>query len=246
MAFGRNNRVVGAGLRIATEMSSNIWVAAADNKIDEVKALIGSGEFSANSADPNGFTPIHAAASYGNIELLHYLLTNGGDVNVQDSDGDTPLHHTESIEVARLLVKEFGANYRIKNNEGLNVKEYFIEEDEFPELINFFTILEKTGDIDSLELNGNSAGETTDISGVLPNGQSIKAFLSSDNNELDSAEVEHRRKQVEQIFADKDLSEAERDEKLREYVLGVVSDNMSKLKDTNNEHEDDADHKRKR
>ncbi len=39
----------------------------------------------------------HAAAAYGHIELMRYLLDDaGGDVNIVDNDGDTPLHHNES------------------------------------------------------------------------------------------------------------------------------------------------------
>lgn len=227
-------------------MTENIWVAAADNKIEIVKSLIESGKYHPNSADPNGFTPIHAAASYGNIDLLNYLLTHGGDVNIQDSDGDTPLHHTESLDVAKLLVQKFKANYKIKNNDGLNVKDYFIEEDEFPELVTFFQILEKTGDINASELN-NDTNSTSSLK--LPNGQEIKAFLtdSNDNDNNDdenSPEMIGRRKQVEAIFTDSSLSEAERDDKLRDYVMNVVSANMGKLKDINQDNEDD--HKRKK
>ena len=38
----------------------------------------------------------HAAASWGHGELLRYLLENGGDANIGDSDGDTPLHVCET------------------------------------------------------------------------------------------------------------------------------------------------------
>jgi hypothetical protein len=44
----------------------------------------------------------------------------GGDINLPDSDGDTPLYTVESIEVARWMV-EHGADPRWKNDEGLTV-----------------------------------------------------------------------------------------------------------------------------
>ena len=216
-------------------MSENIWVAAADNKVDMVKKFFESG-FNANSADPNGFTPIHAAASYGHVELLKYLLANGGNVNVQDSDGDTPLHHAESLDVVKLLINEYNADYRIKNNDGLNVKEYFIEEGEFPEIIHYFEILEKTGDHQSDELKGALN---------LPNGQEIKAFLHAENNDDEnSPEMMERRRQVEAIFTNTELSESGRDDKLREYVMGVVSANMGKLK--NGQDIEKENHKRRK
>ncbi|TID29944.1 hypothetical protein CANINC_001455 [Pichia inconspicua] len=209
-------------------MSENIWVAAADNQIATVKSLIDSGKFSPNSADPNGFTPIHAAASYGNIELLRYLLQNGGNVNIQDKDGDTPLHHAESVDIARILIGEFGADYKIKNNEGLDAKEFHIQDGEFPELIQFLNSLDQDG-----ENNVNISGGLT-----LPNGEVVKAFLN--NNEEETPEMVERRKQVEAIFANSELSEEQRDEELRNYVSGVVLENMGKLR------EEESDHKRKR
>lgn len=232
-------------------MSDNIWVAAADNKIDLVKSLIESGKYTPNSPDPNGFTPIHAAASYGNIELLKYLLNNGGDPNIQDSDGDTPLHHCESLEVIKLLINEFNANYRVKNNDGLNVKDYFIEEDEFPDIIAFLTVLEKTGDSSNPTSIG-FANESTKMS--LPNGAEIKAFLdnatmATGNEEDESEEMKQRRKQVQQIFENTDLSDEQRDEQLRNYVMGVVSENMGKLRDSgdvNNHSENDGENSHKR
>lgn len=214
---------------LSKSMSENIWVAAADNQTDTVKSLIESGRFSPNSADPNGFTPIHAAASYGNVDLLRYLLQNGGNVNVQDKDGDTPLHHVESVDVASILIGEFGADYKIKNNEGLNVKEYHIQDGEFPELIQFFNSLDQDSEVS----NTNANGELT-----LPNGEVVKAFLNK--NEEETPEMIERRKQVEAIFANTELSEEQRDEELRKYVSGIVLENMGKLR------EEEGDHKRKR
>lgn len=37
----------------------------------------------------------HAAASWSHIELLRFLLDNGGDVNIVDNEGDTPMHMCE-------------------------------------------------------------------------------------------------------------------------------------------------------
>jgi ankyrin repeat protein len=62
----------------------------------------------------------HAAASYGHLELLEYLIEKGGDINITDEDGDTPLFTVESVETARWMV-DHGANYDIKNNEGQTV-----------------------------------------------------------------------------------------------------------------------------
>jgi uncharacterized protein len=79
----------------------------------------------------------HAAASYGHIELLEYLVSKGrflhkisiisltleigGDVNVADEDGDTPIYTAESLEVAKWLI-DHGAIVDRANAEGMSVR----------------------------------------------------------------------------------------------------------------------------
>jgi ankyrin repeat protein len=63
---------------------------------------------------------MHAAASYAHIELLEYLVSAGGDINLADEDGDTPLFTVETVRAAQWLV-EHGANAAHMNEEGLTV-----------------------------------------------------------------------------------------------------------------------------
>lgn len=116
-------------------MVANIWVAAADNNIELVNNYLDSGNYTPNSRDPNGYTPVHAAASYGNIELLELLLKHGGDINVQDNEGDTPLHHCEELKVVRYLVETLQANWKIKNHEDHDPEQEL--EDEYPEIADY-------------------------------------------------------------------------------------------------------------
>ena len=62
----------------------------------------------------------HAAASYGHLDLLEYLISKGGDINISDEDGDTPIFTVESVDVARWMV-EHGAKVDVQNNEGQSV-----------------------------------------------------------------------------------------------------------------------------
>jgi len=59
----------------------NIWTAASDGDIDRVRELIESG-MSPNAQDEAGYSPLHAASSYGEVPLIHYLLSVGADVNI--------------------------------------------------------------------------------------------------------------------------------------------------------------------
>ncbi|KAI5952365.1 hypothetical protein KGF54_003231 [Candida jiufengensis] len=202
-------------------MSTNIWIAASDNKIDQVKQLIESGQFTSNSKDPNGYTPIHAAASYGNIDLLKYLITKEGDINIQDNEGDTPLHHVEDLTTAKYLVEEIKADYKIKNNDGLTAMEYIEEEDEFPEVANYLKSLihdkptnkeiEKANDfLQSLPEPGNV------------NGHEIKYSLQTDTDEaISEEELQRRREKIEKILASENPEEG-----LRELVTNAVHEGL--------------------
>lgn len=90
------------------------------------------------SADRAGYTAIHAAASYGHLPLLRFLIKDrNGDINVQDLEGDTPLHMCELVDVAREMIQELGANVTIKNKEGLTAAEVIREEGDFDDLADY-------------------------------------------------------------------------------------------------------------
>ncbi|KAH9936059.1 ankyrin [Amylocystis lapponica] len=85
----------------------NLWVAAGDGDLDRVRELIETASMSPNAPDPYTYTPMHAAASYGHLHVLDYLISQGGDVNITDEDGDTPLYVVENVETARYLPAEY-------------------------------------------------------------------------------------------------------------------------------------------
>ncbi|KAF8227276.1 ankyrin [Tricholoma matsutake] len=106
---------------------SNIWVAAGDGDLPRLRHLLDQLGISPNIPDPFTYTPMHAAASYGQLDVLHYLISRGGDVNITDSDGDTPLYTVETIETARFLV-EHGAIVDRTNNHGISPVQHLDED----------------------------------------------------------------------------------------------------------------------
>lgn len=54
----------------AVELEDNIWIAASDGKLDLVKAFVASG-VAVNAQDENGYSPIHAASSWGEYCAKH-------------------------------------------------------------------------------------------------------------------------------------------------------------------------------
>ncbi|KAG8864872.1 hypothetical protein FRB96_003458 [Tulasnella sp. 330] len=122
----------------AVTNQKNIWVAAGDGDLERVKDLIEEEGLSPNVPDPNTYTPMHAAASYGQTDMLDYLISRGGDVNVIDEDGETPLFVVETIATARHLV-EIGANADHRNHEGQRPSDNL--EEDFPEIANYLRSL---------------------------------------------------------------------------------------------------------
>lgn len=94
---------------------------------------------SPNAPDDFTYTPMHAAASYAQLDVLAYLvqqgnhprlapdailstiLPPGGDVNITDEDGDTPLFTVENIDTAQWLI-DHGAVIDWRNGAGVSVR----------------------------------------------------------------------------------------------------------------------------
>lgn len=201
-------------------MVSNIWVAAADNQVEIVEKYLTSNEFSANAKDPNGYTPIHAAASYGHLDLLKMLVSNGGDINIQDNEGDTPLHHAEDVVTAKFIVEELKADFKITNEEGQTAADYIEEEGEYPELAQYLRSLSH----DKPETTNGSALEGLPIPGSV-DGHAIRYSMEEDVGDIDP---ESRRK-LEEIANSENPEEA-----LRELVTSAVRKGLS-------EYENNAD-----
>ncbi len=64
--------------------------AAWDGRLDEVERLLGNGA-DPNVPDHNGWTALHAAAERADALILEALLESGGNPDLQDADGRTPL-----------------------------------------------------------------------------------------------------------------------------------------------------------
>ena len=99
---------------------ANIWLAAGEGKLEDVQRYIEQEGVSPNALDDNAYSPLHAAASWNHPEILTYLVEKGGDINITDDDGETPLFVVENVSMARLIV-ELGGNPNHRNQEGMTV-----------------------------------------------------------------------------------------------------------------------------
>lgn len=85
-----------------------------------------------NSQNDKGQTPLfiasfHASGDFSNHEkVIELLISSGADLNIQDENGNTPLHialyQDESMSICRLLINQ-GARLDIENSEGETVRD---------------------------------------------------------------------------------------------------------------------------
>lgn len=114
---------------VPTFAGVNVWTAASDGDLPKIREMIDSGAHRADEPDPQGYTCIHAASSYGHHDMLRYLLGQlAVDVNCKDEDGDSPLHVCEDVETAQILLAA-GADPSAVNSDGKTPWEVALEEE---------------------------------------------------------------------------------------------------------------------
>jgi hypothetical protein len=177
---------------------ANLWIAASDNNLPVIRALFATKAHTPNDRDSHGYTPLHAAASYSHIELLRYLVSEGGNVNITDEDGETPLFVVETVEAAKVLIEELGADWKHKNSEGVTAREKFeeeIQEDGEPleGVVEYLKGLE----------DGESAtkGLEDELKDTIPDGSNVRlAFERVSEEELDNEQIAERRQKIEELL----------------------------------------------
>ena len=89
--------------------SAEIVQRVKEGSVDIVQRLIGAGKATSKDTTIHGTTLLHLASRTSNLQLIWLLIQEGGDVNAQDEDGETPLHCAMAREgnyhVARLLIE---------------------------------------------------------------------------------------------------------------------------------------------
>jgi glyoxylase-like metal-dependent hydrolase (beta-lactamase superfamily II) len=71
--------------------AQNIFQAASTGNLVRVRTLVESDATLVGARNPNGFTPLHAAALYGQRGTAEYLMAKGADPNVVARHSGTPL-----------------------------------------------------------------------------------------------------------------------------------------------------------
>lgn len=116
--------------QLSTELQSKLGYnekinnAARLGKIKEVQSLLEKGISPNLIWGPQNWTPLHWAATNGNLELARLLLSYKANPNLQTNDGNTSLHHVKinkkkDKEAIIKLLLEHGARTDIANTAGI-------------------------------------------------------------------------------------------------------------------------------
>ncbi|ORZ32348.1 ankyrin repeat-containing domain protein [Catenaria anguillulae PL171] len=210
---------------------NNIWLACADGDLATVKSLIESGNVAPNAQDENGYSALHAAASYDHMDIVEYLLSKDESlVHLTDEDGDTPLHAAETMEMAARLL-EAGAVPDAKNNDNLTPLDVAFE-DEREEVVDFLTQIYTRLDI------------PFNLPEVAGEADTLAHTLASDDEAEDadqdvaepSAATADAMARIERALQRTDLEDGEAgDKELREAVTELVLGRLAETAEKNAE-----------
>ncbi|CAB1322551.1 unnamed protein product, partial [Coregonus sp. 'balchen'] len=101
--------------------------ACIDENAEMVQFLVESGT-DVNRGDNEGWTPLHAAASCGFIQITKYLIEHGARVGAVNSEGELPLDVVTEDAMGRLLKGEIKKQGRVLVLEQVRVSGCELEE----------------------------------------------------------------------------------------------------------------------
>ncbi|KAL4989762.1 hypothetical protein BDW68DRAFT_175714 [Aspergillus falconensis] len=201
----------------------NPYILAADNP-SAVLALLRSNPSIASNQDEHGYSLLHAAASYGHIDLLRALVEEFNvNVNLLDEDGETCLFVAENVNIAKCLVEELNIDYNKTNDEGLTARETIESDGSFPEVAAY--LREVAGVSGDVEGNGNlSVGDALNPAPPLPPNIQVNLGTMSEqeaNGGIGEVDPEFKRR-IDELAAREDFQSEASQNELRQLVLDAI------------------------
>lgn len=176
--------------------------------------------------DAHGYSLAHAACSYGHLDLLRALVRDYHvSPDVRDEDQETPLFAAESVDAARCLLEELGADAAARNDEGQTAEEKIEADGDFPLVAAYLRSRmagASNGDaVAAAEAQQNGSNGLTHPP-PLPNGVKVNVgTMSTDEVPDDVVDPEFKRK-IEELAAREDYQSEEAQAELRRLVQDAV------------------------
>jgi ankyrin repeat protein len=129
--------------------ASTPWMAASEGNLALLQSSLQQLNFPLTAADENGYTLLHAAASYNHLGMVQFLISNGADIHAVDKDGDSVLHYAGNIASAKMLVEVGQANLARTNAQGKTALQ--AKQEELVEIMHDEDMDEDDEDVDLLK-----------------------------------------------------------------------------------------------
>ncbi|OBT55977.1 hypothetical protein VE04_03303 [Pseudogymnoascus sp. 24MN13] len=199
---------------------SNPFLLAADNS-PELLPLLRANPSLASAQDDHGYSLIHAAVSYNHLDLLRTLVNEFKvDVNIRDEDNETALFVAETVEAAKALVEELGADPKITGDEGRTAAQSILADDDFPEVAAYLASFADGGS--TTQTNGSSTdAHLAPVIGQvppLPAGISIDMGTMAPEDIGDNEVDQEFRRKIEELAAREDFQDEAGQAELRALV----------------------------
>jgi hypothetical protein len=177
----------------------------------------------AAAADAHGYSLVHAAASYHQLDVLRELVRKYNvDVDKLDEDGESALFVAEQGDVARCLVEELGADCGIRNAEGKTAEDKIAEEEGVAhEVCRYLRSLRGGPQAQPVSA---AAAETDGVHPPppLPNGVQINVGTMAEDAAGEAPDPEIRRR-IEELASRDDFQTDEVQRQLRDLIADVVT-----------------------
>lgn len=178
----------------------------------------------ASQQDVNGYSLLHAAASYSHADLIRALVSEYSvDINLTDSDDETALFVAEDVDIAKVLV-ELGIDTQKRNADDMTAAEKIESEGDFPVVAEYLQI-SSANTASSTQANGTHTDATLTHPPPLPSDNIRINFGTMSEDEVgstgDAPDPEFRRR-IEELAARDDFQTEDGQRQLRELITDAV------------------------
>jgi hypothetical protein len=184
----------------------------------------------ASQQDSHGYSLLHAATSYGHLQLAQLLIKDFNvPANIADEDDETALFNAETVEMAKEL-HLLGVSLDAKNSEGQTAAEKLDDEDEQPAVAAFLRQAAGGASVDEAVAQTGVAADSNGTNGTdgvhapppLPGNFEVNVGTmdASEAGEEPNPEI---RRRIEELAARPDFQTEQGQAELRELVSEILT-----------------------
>lgn len=194
----------------------------------------------ASQQDSHGYSLLHAATSYGHVQLAQSLIKDFNvDANITDEDSETALFNAETVEMAKELLV-LGVSIDAKNSDGQTAAEKLDDEDEQPIIAAFLrqasggasvdeaaSVIAQTGGAENstvAQAGTNGVDDPASVHAPPPIPGNVKVNVGTmDASEAGEEPDPEIRRRIEELAARPDFQSEEGQAELRKLVTEIIS-----------------------